>query len=185
MAVHVIAPYLLLVGLLESLKRSRIARVVNVSSSALYILPSLDVPTTAGSALARKNPFSRFSGYSSAKYALTLVMMQLAEQLRDSGVTINSVHPGMVDTEISRDDKVGHYLLKISLKTFFPFLILSPLQGALTAIWLALSEETKGMTGCFFHDLVEEPISYPIKHDLERGFGRELLAFCKTAVPKK
>ena len=71
----------------------------------------------------------------------------LADQLRDSGVTVNAVHPGITATRIV--DDIVHPVLK-------PFLgllrrsLLTPEQGAAPILHLATAPELEGITGHYF-----------------------------------
>jgi NAD(P)-dependent dehydrogenase (short-subunit alcohol dehydrogenase family) len=49
------------------------------------------------------NPIVGASAYSAAKAGLDSFTRSVAQELTDTGVTINSYHPGMVDTEMQVD----------------------------------------------------------------------------------
>ena len=123
--------------------------------------------------------FSRLGGYSNAKFAQTLLARQLALDLRPVGIVVNCVHPGMVSTAIGRDDWLSGLVLN-TMRSLFPFLLLTPQQGALTALWAALSQEVTGATGRFLYDLAEDPVSWVLQRDLANGKGVELVSYLKT-----
>ncbi len=58
------------------------------------------VNITSGAAI---NPIMGASAYSAAKAGLDMFTRSVAYELADSGVTVNSMHPGMVDTEMQID----------------------------------------------------------------------------------
>jgi NAD(P)-dependent dehydrogenase (short-subunit alcohol dehydrogenase family) len=44
---------------------------------------------------------SQFIGYNASKAALNMLTVQLSEELRDTGIKINSVSPGFVKTDLT------------------------------------------------------------------------------------
>lgn len=68
-----------------------------------------------------------------------------------TGVTANSMHPGIVDTEIIRHmGFFNSWISKIFLKPFvWPF-IKNAKQGAQTIIYLALDDRVEKTTGKYF-----------------------------------
>lgn len=81
--------------LLPLLKLSDAGRIVNLSS----ILGSLGIHTAADSPIASFKIFS----YNSSKTALNAFTVHLAEELKDTKIKVNSVHPGWVKTEMGSD----------------------------------------------------------------------------------
>lgn len=69
----------------------------------------------------------------------------------DSGVTVNAVHPGIVDTEIIRHMSFfNSWLSTILLKPFIWPFIKGPRQGAQTTIFCALDPSLANVTGKYF-----------------------------------
>lgn len=81
--------------LLPLLKKSDAGRIVNLSS----ILGSLGVHTLPDSPIASFKIFS----YNSSKTALNAFTVHLAEELKDTNIKVNSVHPGWVKTDMGSD----------------------------------------------------------------------------------
>lgn len=79
--------------MLPLLKRSRAGRIVNLSSS----LGSLSVNGDPSS------PYysARLIGYNASKAALNMLTVQLAAELRDTAIVVNSVSPGFVRTDLT------------------------------------------------------------------------------------
>jgi NAD(P)-dependent dehydrogenase (short-subunit alcohol dehydrogenase family) len=75
--------------------------------------------------------------------------LDLAAQLEDTGVTVNAVHPGHVATNIWRiwpEERWYHRLLiKIMNRA-----AISAQEGAQGSIYLARSDEVRGVTGQYF-----------------------------------
>lgn len=132
--------YFLLTNLLlDRLKTSAPARIVNVSSGA----------HTGGSInfddLMMEKKYSGFSVYGQSKLANILFTYELARKLEGSGVTVNTLHPGGVATRFGSGQGFMGWIMKLVR----PFL-LTPEQGAETQIYLASSPEVEGVSGKYF-----------------------------------
>lgn len=69
-----------------------------------------------------------------------------------TGVTVNALHPGMVNTELARYMSEAGYPMWV-LYPLYPLLMLvskTPEQGAQTSIYAAVSEEAGKVTGKYF-----------------------------------
>jgi NAD(P)-dependent dehydrogenase (short-subunit alcohol dehydrogenase family) len=139
-AVNHLAYFLLTHLLLDVLKRSVPARIINVSSQA-HQGASLDFDD-----LQSATGYHPRRVYSRTKLANVLFTYELARRLRSSGVTANCLHPGVIATNI-----LGNYL---GSRRFFHFLAKlvgrSPEQGARTSLYLASAPELEGVTGRYF-----------------------------------
>ncbi len=152
-AVNHLGYFLLTVELLDLLKSSAPARVVNVSSeahrSARINLDDLNL----------ENGYGGWKAYGQSKLANVLFTYELARRLIGTGVTANCMHPGVVGTGFF--NKIGGLAGKF-LRLFAPFMR-TPEKGADTVIWLASSPEVEGVTGKYFVDRKEQatnPESY-------------------------
>lgn len=141
-ALNHLASFLLTNLLLDTLKASAPARIINVSSNA----------HTSG-----KIEFDNLQGergysprvYENSKLANILFTMELARCLGGTGVTVNALHPGFVATGFAKNNgKVIAALVSI----FAPLVARSPVKGAQTSIYLASSPGVEGMTGKYFYD---------------------------------
>ena len=130
--VNHLAPFLLTNLLLDLLKKSSAARIVNVASMA-YQRARLDFDDLQA---ARKN-FNGLAGYGASKLANILFTLELARRLEGSNVTANCLHPGVVATNIFRN--LGT-LGKVFTFIGRPFM-LSATKGAETSIYLASSPD--------------------------------------------
>ncbi|MBY8986853.1 MAG: SDR family oxidoreductase [Candidatus Lokiarchaeota archaeon] len=146
-AVNFLAPFLLTNLLLEMLKKSAPSRIINVGSAA-HRMGKIDFED-----LQRKNKKGRFFRlYGSSKLALTLVSYELSRKLEDSHVTVNVVHPGLINTNLGRDrNSTSSGFTRKFLK--------SPEIGAETSIYLASSPEVEGVTGKYFVNKEVKPSS--------------------------
>jgi len=85
-AVNYLAPFLLTHRLLPLLRRSVPARIVNVASVGQQPIDFDNVMIDNG--------YNGLRAYRQSKLALVMFTFDLAEELRESGITVNSLHPG-------------------------------------------------------------------------------------------
>jgi len=152
--------YFLLTGLLLNLlKASAPARIVNVASRAHLRAPGINFDD-----LNSRQKFSGMGAYAQSKLANVLFTYELARRLEGSGVTANTLHPGVVRTGFGKNNpglvRVVFQAAQLIGRPWF----LSPEQGAQTSIYLASSPDVEGITGKYFADSREEPSS-PASHD--------------------
>ncbi len=140
-AVNYLAPFLLTNLLLDLLKASAPARVVNVSSGA-HSFGRINFDDLQG----KKR--SAMRAYGDTKLALQLFTNELARKLEGTGVTVNALHPGVVATNINSRDS-SPFMLRLFWKILKP-LMSSPEKGAQTSIYLASSPEVDGVSGKYF-----------------------------------
>ncbi len=140
-AVNHLAYFLLTNLLLDLLRASAPARIVNVTSGAQAIG---DVHFDD---LQFERRYRGQPAYNQSKLANVLFTYELARRLDGSGVTVNCVHPGVVRTNFGRDDPGP--VLRLMTPLVRP-LMRTPEQGADTSVWLASSPEVEGVTGRYF-----------------------------------
>jgi NAD(P)-dependent dehydrogenase (short-subunit alcohol dehydrogenase family) len=139
--------------LLDVLKASGPARVVNVSSDA-HRGGKINLDD-----LQLQKGYSGMGAYSQSKLANVLFTYELARKLQGTQVTSNALHPGFVNTGFAKNNG-GLFKLAMGL--------LSPVQkkvaeGAQTSIYLASSPEVEGLSGKYFTDckaVDSDPASY-------------------------
>lgn len=94
--------------------------------------------------------YNKYNAYSQSKLANILFVQKLAKRLKDSGVTVNAVHPGVVKTDLGRH-LVNSFLKKlIDPITYFVFKTAK--SGAQTTLRLALDPELENVSGKYFAD---------------------------------
>jgi NAD(P)-dependent dehydrogenase (short-subunit alcohol dehydrogenase family) len=130
--------------LLDRLKASAPARIVVLASDAHKgAFRGLDFDD-----IHARRSYSGMGVYCKSKLANILFTVELAERLKDSGVTVNAVHPGVVATEFGgKDDVKGLMGALIRASQVFA---LSPAKGARTSIHVATAPELDGVTGKYF-----------------------------------
>jgi len=146
-AVNHLAPFLLTNLLLDMLKKSAPSRIVNVGSAA-HRMGKIDFED-----LQRENKKGRLMGlYGSSKLAMTLVSYELSRKLEGSNVTVNVLHPGLINTNLGRDrSSTSQGFARKFFKT--------PEVGAETSIFLASSPEVEGITGKYYAKKKAKPSS--------------------------
>lgn len=142
--------FLLTTLLLDLLRDSAPARIVNVSSSSHYSAGNFrieDLPEPAQKA--------GFRAYGRSKLCNVLFTYELARLIQDSGVTVNALHPGLVGTNFARNNgligRVANFFMGVRG--------ISVDKGAETLVYLASSPEVEGVTGKFFIDCQAVPSS--------------------------
>lgn len=91
--------------------------------------------------------FNRFTTYGNSKRALYYFMLDVAEEWKKRGISINVADPDIVSTGIIRQ---GNIVVDKLCDWFFRPLINTPEEGAATMLAAALNPEFEGVTGCYF-----------------------------------
>ncbi len=138
-----LAPFLLTHLLLPLLQARAPARIVNVSSTT-HQSARLDFDNLQG-----EKWYDGYNAYAVSKLGNIVFTYELASRLHGTGVTVNALHPGAVNTKLLRAG-FGNYGV-------------SPEQGAETSIYLASSPEVEKTTGRYFvnkRPVLSSPLSY-------------------------
>lgn len=141
-AVNYLGPFLLTRLLLPDLRQAPAARIINVSSDA-YSQGKID-PVDFH---LQKN-YAGIKAYGASKFALMLFTLDLAERLKDTGITVNAVHPGTVPTGMWQLWPGAWYQGLIN--RLMGLFASTPEQAARTSLYLAASDEVQGVTGAYF-----------------------------------
>jgi NAD(P)-dependent dehydrogenase (short-subunit alcohol dehydrogenase family) len=152
-AVNYLAGFLLAYLLLPLLKAGAPSRIVNVASLGQHPLDFDDVMLTRN--------YSGSRAYAQSKLAQIMFTIDLAEQLRGSGVTVNALHPATyMNTTMVREGGMTP--------------ISTVQQGGEAILHLAVGEDIAGKTGLFFNGM-EQARANPQAYDaVARGRLRAL-----------
>jgi NAD(P)-dependent dehydrogenase (short-subunit alcohol dehydrogenase family) len=147
-ATNVLGYHRLSLALLDQLRASAPARIVNVASTFAGDLDLDDLQF-------ERRPYEQLQAYAQSKACNRLLTWALARRLEGAGVTANAMAPGFVpatglarglspDLQRSYAGRTGRSLR----------------EGADTAVWLASSREVEGVSGRFFFDRRERPCEF-------------------------
>lgn len=127
--------------LLDMIKASAPARIINVSSLAHKFgkINRDDIQS--------EKSYSKWQAYGQSKLANILFTRELAKRLEGTNVTANSLHPGAVRTELGRHLSILHYVMLP-----FQVLVKTPKSGAQTTNMLAVDPDLDNVTGKYFAD---------------------------------
>jgi NAD(P)-dependent dehydrogenase (short-subunit alcohol dehydrogenase family) len=162
-AVNHLAYFLLTNLLLERIRESAPARIVNVASDAHRMGGALDFDD-----LGSAKRYSAMAVYGRSKLANLLFTRELARRLAGSGVTVNALHPGVVRTGLGQNNDAP--ILKFLTNLARPF-FRSPERGAETSIWACSAPELEGVTGRYLSDRREQK---PHAHALDDAAASRL-----------
>jgi NAD(P)-dependent dehydrogenase (short-subunit alcohol dehydrogenase family) len=139
--------------LLDLIKSSAPARIINVSSGA-HRGARINFED-----LMFENGYIGMKAYGQSKLANLLFTYELARRLEGTGVTVNALHPGFVSTGFAKNNGP---IVRLAMNLIGRF-TRQPDEGAATSIYLASSPDVEGLTGKYFEDKQEiksDPNSY-------------------------
>jgi len=145
-AVNHLAYFLLTNLLLDRLKASAPARIVNVASDAHKFVGGMRWDD-----LGWEQGYKAMRVYGQSKLANIMFTRELARRLAGTGVTVNAVHPGAVSTGLGKQNGAWAAALIKVLGFFFR----TPEQGAATSIHVAASPALAGVSGRYFANAME------------------------------
>jgi NAD(P)-dependent dehydrogenase (short-subunit alcohol dehydrogenase family) len=172
---HLVGYFLLTHLLLDVIKDSAPARIVNVSSNAHYRgrIHFDDLQLEDG--------YSAMKAYSQSKLANVMFTYELARRLEGTGVTANALHPGVVASNFMVTNNPGWTKI---LRKIFNLFSISLAKGAETSVHLATSNEVAGVTGKYFEACTEKrsaDASYNQAHQQRLWTASERLAGLRQA----
>jgi NAD(P)-dependent dehydrogenase (short-subunit alcohol dehydrogenase family) len=134
-----VGPFLLTNLLLDRLRASAPARIVNVASGAHFGARGIDWEAV-------RRPTHTITGmreYSVSKLANVLHAQELARRLEGAGVTTYSLHPGVIASDIwRRVPWPARSMMKLRMD--------SPEHGARTSVYCATSPEVADESGLYY-----------------------------------
>ncbi len=138
--------YFLLTGLLlDLIKKSDYARIVSVASDS-HLRAKIDFESF------RKNKnYFVLKAYGQSKLANVLFTFELAKRLKGTHITSNCLHPGTIQTGIASKAGLKWYGA-LAWSIFSSIVSVSLQKGAETSVFLASSDEVKGVSGKYFHN---------------------------------
>jgi NAD(P)-dependent dehydrogenase (short-subunit alcohol dehydrogenase family) len=169
--------FLLTQLLLDRIKASAPARIVNIASDAHRFARGLDFDD-----LQSRKRYGAWAVYGRSKLANILFTRELARRLEGTGVTANAVHPGTVATGFGQDGDIGG-IMSLGFSLVRPF-FKTPEKGAETSIYVASAPELAGVTGKYFADSREkQPTSYAQDDEAARRLWEVSEELVRQKVP--
>lgn len=135
--------YLLTRLLLDKVRQSAPARIINVSSGAHFLTSGLNFENLQ----CERGTYSGFGRYSESKLMNVLFTLALARRVDPSKVTVNTVHPGLVHTGFGANNGG---ILSRGVTLFSRIFGRTPEKGAETGIHVATSEEGGHISGAYW-----------------------------------
>ena len=149
-ALNHIGYFLLTTLLLDRLRESPPSRIINVSSSSHWHPGRFNLED-----LPKPGSNRGYRAYGRSKLCNILFTYELARRLEGTDITVNALHPGLVQTNIARNNG----LLGRVVNFFIGARGVDADKGAETLVYLAASPEVEEVTGKFFVDCRAVPSS--------------------------
>ncbi|MBS4016342.1 MAG: SDR family NAD(P)-dependent oxidoreductase [Candidatus Latescibacteria bacterium] len=154
-AVNYLSSFIINYLVMNKLKSQQKARIILVSSEghrfAVWGLRLDDLNW-------QRRRYSGLKSYGSAKTAQLLSMIVFDEHFKNTGVTINSMHPGAVKTESGQENGPVYRWFK---RNFFDKILKTPEISAQALYYLGVSKDVESVSGKFFNLTTQEEPTPP------------------------
>lgn len=166
--------FLLTMLLLDLLRKSAPSRIVNVSSLGHKWIGSFDLEN-----LNAEKFYTAKHRYFDSKLEQIFFTRYLAKKLEGTGVTVNALHPGSVQSELFQKLPL---LYRIGMTVLSKLFFRSAEEGAQTSIYVAVSSEVEGMTGKYFSDChLEKPSEFAMNDEAAQKIFELSLKYCQIS----
>ena len=149
-AVNYLATFMLCQLLIDNLAVGGNGRIINVVSE-LYKSGKIDFDD-----LMLEKGYKVGKAYANAKFAAVLYSAKLAEIVREKGITVNALHPGVLATGVFRD-------YPKLLDKFMSLFLEKSEKGGERIAYLATDEAVAKTTGKYFYKLDEREIKISVE----------------------
>lgn len=149
LGVNHLAHFLFTNLIIDSLTSSPGARVVVVASSAMgmaTLTPALEDLNW------KQRKHSGFRSYGDSKLMNLMFARELNRRHQKNGIVANALHPGVIATELARDQSLPFMAMGIFM---LPFMKSVP-RGAATSVYVATSPDYAEQGGLYFSDCQEK-----------------------------
>jgi retinol dehydrogenase-12 len=136
-----VGPFLLTGLLLDRLRETAPARIVNVASVGHYRAAGIDFQAVRR----RTKSLTGFPEYCVSKLGNVLHAQELARRLEGTGVTTYSLHPGSIASDVWRH-------VPWPVRPLITRRMRSPAEGAQTSLYCATSPEVANESGLYYDD---------------------------------
>jgi NAD(P)-dependent dehydrogenase (short-subunit alcohol dehydrogenase family) len=130
--------------------------------------------------------YDAFGAYGQSKLCNVIFTRELAKRLENTQVTTYSLHPGVINTELTR--YIGElygilfHIASIFLIPISWYMFKTPEQGAQTTIYCAVDEEIKNESGRYYSDCKEKKL---LKHATKDEDGERLWKMSEEIIQSK
>lgn len=147
-AINHLSPFLLTHLLLPSLEKAQDPRIINVSSDSHFHgkIHFKDVNL--------RDNYHGLRAYAQSKLANVLFTFEFNKRNASGHISINAVQPGLVKTDIGLKHTVSFHGLMWKIRRLTG---VSPEKGAATSVFLASSEELRGISGKYWEKCQPKP----------------------------
>ena len=167
-----LASFLLTSLLTENLQKGAPSRVIYINSEA-HRFGGLNLKDLNW----RKRPYIGLYAYGAAKIAQIQTALKMAARLRDSGVTVNLMHPGAVRTNIGMNNGLFYRLYSRYVLRWF---LKDPVLSGEAIYYLAAEPGLEGVTGKYFNRTIEEkPAWYTVRTEKRDAVWQQSLALIR------
>ncbi|KAM8731317.1 retinol dehydrogenase 12 [Acanthopagrus schlegelii] len=142
LGVNHLGHFLLTYLLLDLIKRSAPARIIVVASVA-HTWTGLHLDD-----INSERSYDPMKAYGQSKLANVLFARSLAKRLQGTGVSVFSLHPGVVQSDLWRHQ---HQCIQVAVKIFRIF-TKTTVEGAQTTIYCAVEPQLDSQSGGYFSD---------------------------------
>lgn len=161
--VNHLAPFYFTERLIPLLKQSAPSRILQINSEG-HRFNGLDIQDLNW----HHHVYTGLRGYGASKTAQLLCLWEQADRLKDSGVSINAMHPGDVRSNIGQNNgwlyrSFSHWVIQKMLK--------DPSISGQAIYYLVAEPSLEKVSGKFFH-LTHEEI--PAKHARDRNLSHQV-----------
>ncbi|MEE4195079.1 MAG: SDR family oxidoreductase [Anaerolineae bacterium] len=159
--INYLGHFLLTELLLDTLKASAPARIVNVSSMAHAGMQGIYGEIVFDDLNFDKREYHTGEAYANSKLAMVLHALDLARRLEGTGVSAFSVHPGWIRSNLVADSRgaVGRFIQNVLMRPFAGALgTMSWFEGAQTSLHCLLDDDAPKHSGEYFS---QNSILYP------------------------
>ncbi len=153
--VHHLSSFIINYLLMDKLKSQQQARIIMVGSEGhRFAAWGIHIDDLNW----EKHRYSGLKSYGTAKTAQLLSMIVFDEKFKNTGVTINTVHPGAVKSETGQENGPVYRWFK---KNFLDKTLKSPEISAEALYYLGVAKEIEAVSGKFFNLTTEEEPAPP------------------------
>lgn len=127
--------------LLDLVRKGTDKRIINVASVAHKTISKVNFND-----LQSEKKYAQMTVYGLSKLYNIYFTRELARRVKDEGITVNCLHPGVVSTNFGN---TANWYMRIAMPLGRKFMI-SANKGASTSVYLASSPNVAGITGEYF-----------------------------------